>query len=239
MVRVDVSIIVRAVSAIAGCRSAWQSAHVHLRAFARPLRRSNLFLCVCVAERVTLTMRAYQFGDIRDLVTFEGAGAATCDDESTCDDHGGAVFAYDPTRIRVWLPDQSNGRPYGLAIQVGDGWGDGQRNIQAHEVQVMAKVWTKHRKDEQPYFDTTFQMRSGAGAPRNTAFKEITYNANGRRPGFPDRMLVETSPISGPNRGFAFVSKGASVHDNDGGKVGADCSRTCSLSNCSSLAPGR
>ena len=68
-------------------------------------------------------MRANQFNDNRDFITFEAVGAATCDDESVCDDYGGAVFAYDPTRIRVWLPDENNGRPYGLAIQVGDGWG--------------------------------------------------------------------------------------------------------------------
>ena len=91
----------------------------------------------------------------------------------------------------------------------------------------MAKVWTKYRKDEQPYFNTTFQMRSGTSAPRNLAYKQVTYNPrttqypSGQWPGFPDRMLVETIPITGPNRGFAFVSKGASVVDNDGGKVGS------------------
>jgi hypothetical protein len=174
--------------------------------------------CRTPPERVNVVMRPSNMPD-HAAITFDGMGAGTCDDDAACGDYGGLVFAYDNTRIRVWLPDRNNGRSNGRAIMITDGWGGNRRDISQDQVRVKARVWKTYREGESAFFDTQFRMRAGRGVPRTDAYKEITYDprANGNSP-WPDRVLVEAIATRGPNNGFRFVSKGASVVDNDGGK---------------------
>lgn len=67
---------------------------------------------------------------LHDIVA--GLGSQTCDDDNAngCNEYGGFIYGYDATRLRMWLPEQSNGPRYGHTFMLQDGWGGGLMNMQ-------------------------------------------------------------------------------------------------------------
>jgi hypothetical protein len=72
---------------------------------------------------------------------FEGSGVQHQDDDRDKGDHGGVVFAYDQTRVRIWAPSKNNTSDYGRIINILDGWGGEVNSQRSQTAQVKVLVW--------------------------------------------------------------------------------------------------
>ena len=72
---------------------------------------------------------------------FHGIGSSQQDDDTGNAHHGGVVYAYDQTRVRLWVPDANNSDNSGAIINVNDGWGE-ETNVQtSHTAQIRVLCW--------------------------------------------------------------------------------------------------
>lgn len=72
--------------------------------------------------------------------------------------YGGVIFAYDPTRVRLWAPAQSLSnmwQAYGQGINVNDGWGNGTTPIASQEVTVNVVFYAERVGDGLDIRDTS------------------------------------------------------------------------------------
>jgi len=153
-------------------------------------------------------------GDKYDGYSVDGMGGAICDGkwkgQGSCDGYGGFVFGYDNTRVRLWLPSQSSAQ----IMYPADGWGNerwGWSTKGRFNVYFKAVVW-KEFAGKKADFDQKLAMEAG-GSKSNT-YKELKHNFGE----YPDHVLVTAEAQSGPNKGFKFYSRGASVVDDDHNK---------------------
>lgn len=167
-------------------------------------------------ERVQVLIRPDDNAERRqNTLYFEGLGAGTCDDDSACNDYGGIVYGWDNNRVRIWAPDRSNGRTSGRSISIHDGWGANRRNVVVTYVQVLVRVWASYRRGVEPSHDSNFTMTTSAA----TNYRQVTHTANTNiNSSLPERVMVTVEAVDGPNRGFKFMARGASMVDNDGSK---------------------
>ena len=95
-----------------------------------------------------------------------------------------------------------------------DGWGNerwGWSTKGRFNVYFKAVVW-KEFAGKKADFDQKLAMEAG-GSKSNT-YKELKHNFGE----YPDHVLVTAEAQSGPNKGFKFYSRGASVVDDDHNK---------------------
>lgn len=72
---------------------------------------------------------------------FQGVGSAQQDDDGGTRAHGGVVFAYSSTKVRLWTPDKNNDGRAGKILFVDDGWGGEFNTIYSDTANVRVKVW--------------------------------------------------------------------------------------------------
>jgi len=171
-----------------------------------------------VDPEVVKVVAMYTGGGAMRGHVIEGIGASICDDDGNngCNEYGGFIYAYDNTRIRIWIPEQSNGPRYGHTFMINDGWGGGMYNIQTdgrltQPVMFRAYVWRKYRQGANADFDTTVTMTSNNRA-NSYLLRPHQLNA------YPERVMVTVQATGGPNNGFKFPARGNAMADDDGRK---------------------
>jgi hypothetical protein len=80
-------------------------------------------------------------------------------------EYGGVVFAYNPSYIRIWAPDASNGNSNGYLLFVGDGWAGEKYAMYENVGNVRIKAWKEDSDVPQPDYESPwYQMSSQNGA---------------------------------------------------------------------------
>ncbi|KAL5018878.1 hypothetical protein ScPMuIL_004600 [Solemya velum] len=123
---------------------------------------------------------------------FPGTGSAHIDDDLS-DGYGGAVYVYDETHIKIFVPNRNNGRDTGYVVFIDEKW-DGIAPMNISEALVRARVWRHSDAPRADFFHNWTNISNGS-------YSELIH----RLPSVPSYVVVQVAFEDGNS---TFISEG-------------------------------